>query len=116
MPSHDENEFAGPDRRKPAEVRLTQETIDYMTLLFQQAVAEGIKSAVTEDMAARVIAAGLTALQRQATEHAGRVVMGGIVGLARKGALFMLLGGLFYAIGGWSALAKLAKFLFSAAV
>lgn len=116
MPSHEENEFAGSDRRKPAEVRLTQETIDYMTLLFQQAVAEGIKSAVTEDMAARVIAAGLTALQRQATEHAGRVVMGGILGLARKGALFILLGGLFYAIGGWSALAKLAKFLFSAAV
>ncbi len=98
MPTYEDNDdYSGPNRRKSAEVRLTQETIDYMTLLFQQAVAEGIKSAVTEDMAARVIAAGLTALQRQATEHAGRVVMGGIVGLARIQRVFVQL----QAFGGW---------------
>lgn len=113
---HEEGSHMGPDRRKPAEVRLTQETIDYMTLLFQQAVSEGIRSAVTEEMAAKVMAAAITALQRQATERAGRAVMGGLLGLASKGTVFLLLGGLVYAVGGWSALAKLAKFLFSAGV
>lgn len=116
MSMHEDGNHTGLDRRKPAEVRLTQETIDYMTLLFQQAVAEGIKSAVTEDMAAKVIAAAVTALQRQATQHAGRVVVGGIVGLVRKGAVFVLLGGLVYALGGWGALSKLAKVLFSVGV
>ena len=114
MPAHDDtDDFKGPERSKPAEVRLTQETIDYMTLLVQQAVSEGIKGAMTEDTAQRFWSAGLTTLQKQATQHAGRMVLGGISGLLRKGAVFVLLGGLVYALGGWGALAKLAKVLFS---
>ena len=101
------------DRRKPAEVRLTQDTIDYMTLLVQQSVTEGIKGAMSEETAQRFWAAGIATLQKQATDRAGRMVLGGLVGLVSKGALFLLLGGLVYAIGGWSALAKLAKVMFS---
>jgi len=114
MPTHDDtDEFKGQERRKPAEVRLTQETIDYMTRLVQQSVTEGIKGAMTEETAQRFWTTGLTTLQRQATQHAGRMVLGGLSGLLRRGAVFVLLGGLVYALGGWGALAKLAKVLFS---
>jgi len=52
-------------------------------------------------------------LQRQATDHAGRFVLGGSWGLVRNAGMFLTLGGIVYAIGGWSALAGLAKTLFS---
>ncbi|ADV01254.1 hypothetical protein [Alicycliphilus denitrificans] len=110
MPVHDDSH----DRRRPAEVRLTQETIDYMTLLVQQAVSEGIKGAMTEETAQQFWGAGIAVLQRQATHHAGRMVMSGITGLLRRGAVFVVLGGIVYALGGWTALAKMAKVLFTA--
>lgn len=114
MPLHEDSN----DRRSPAEVRLTQETIDYMTELVQQAVrqavSEGIKGAITEDTAARFWSAGMQALQRQATHRAGRMVLGGLAGMLSRGAMFLLLGGIVYAVGGWALLAKLAKALFSA--
>lgn len=114
MPTHDDtDDFKGPERRKPAEVRLQQETIDYMRQMMQEAVADAIKGAMTEETAARFWAAGLTVLQRQATQHAGRMVLGGLSGLLRKGAIFVVLGGVVYAVGGWGLLAKLAKLLFS---
>lgn len=102
-----------PDRRKtPAEVRLTDETIAYMEERIAAAVGSGIKSAMTEDTAAAFWAAGLSVLQKQATQHAGRFVLGGLVGVVRKLGLFLTLGGIVYAMGGWSALAALFKVLF----
>ena len=102
-----------PDRRRgPAEVRLTDETIAYMEERIAAAVGSGIKSAMTEDTAAAFWAAGLSVLQKQATQHAGRFVLGGLVGVVRKLGLFLTLGGIVYAMGGWSALAALFKILF----
>lgn len=103
-----------PERRKPvAEVRLTDETIAYLEERIAAAVGNGIKTAITEETAVAFWSAGLAALQKQATQHAGRFVLGGIWGLARKASLFFLLGGIVYAIGGWAALAALAKTIFS---
>ena len=99
--------------RRATEVRLTDETIQYLEDRIASAVGTGIKSAMTEDTAAAFWAAGLTVLQRQATDHAGRFVLGGLWGLARKASLFLMLGGIVYALGGWSALAALAKAIFS---
>lgn len=99
--------------RRATEVRLTDETIQYLEDRIASAVGTGIKNAMTEDTAAAFWAAGLTVLQRQATDHAGRFVLGGLWGLARKAGLFLMLGGIVYALGGWSALAALAKAIFS---
>lgn len=101
------------ERRKPvAEVRLTDETIAYLEERIAAAVGNGIKAAITEDTAVAFWSAGLAALQKQATQHAGRFVLGGIWGLLRKASLFFLLGGIVYAVGGWAALAALAKTIF----
>ena len=101
------------ERRKPvAEVRLTDETIAYLEERIAAAVGNGIKTAITEDTAVAFWSAGLAALQKQATQHAGRFVLGGLWGLARKASLFFMLGGIVYAVGGWAALAALAKTIF----
>lgn len=101
------------ERRKPvAEVRLTDETIAYLEERIAAAVGNGIKTAITEDTAVAFWSAGLAALQKQATQHAGRFVLGGIWGLLRKASLFFMLGGVVYAVGGWAALAALAKTIF----
>lgn len=101
------------ERRKPvAEVRLADETIAYLEERIAAAVGDGIKTAITEDTAVAFWSAGLAALQKQATQHAGRFVLGGIWGLLRKASLFFLLGGIVYAVGGWAALAALAKTIF----
>lgn len=99
-------------RPAPAEVRLTDETIAYLEQRIAAAVGTGLKSAVTEETAAAFWAAGLSVLQKQATQHAGRFVLGGLLGVVRKLGLFLTLGGIVYALGGWSALAALFKVLF----
>ena len=96
-----------------AEVRLTDETIQYLREQMKTAVSEGIASAINEETAEAFWSAGLTVLQKQAQQHAGRFVIGGLWGLARKLGLFLMLGGIVYAVGGWSALAGLAKTIFS---
>lgn len=100
------------ERRRPAEVRLTDETIEYLETRIAAAVEKGIKWSMTEDTAAAFWVAGLNVLQEQASEHAGRFVLGGLWGLLRKASLFMMLGGIVYAIGGWSAMAALFKAIF----
>lgn len=106
------HEFAERRRNPPAEVRLTDETIEYMETRIASAVQSGINNAMTEGTAATFWAAGLHVLQKQASEHAGRFVIGGIWSLMRKASLFMMLGGLVYALGGWAALAALFKAIF----
>ena len=107
--------YTGPERRTPApaEVRLTEDTGEWLEQKMAAAVREGIKGAMTEETAAAFWAAGLEVLQKQATQHAGRFVLGGLWGLARKASLFIALGSIVYAIGGWNALATLFKTLFT---
>ena len=107
--------FKGPERRRnrPAEVRLTDETIDYIEAKMRNAVADAIKDVVTEETARKFWGAGLTLLQKQATNHAGRFVLGGLWGLVRKVSLFITVGGLVYAVGGWALLATFFKAVFS---
>ena len=99
--------------RRAAEVRLTDETITYLESRITAAVSKGIKGAMTEDTATAFWLAGLNALQHHATEHAGRFVLGGLWGLMRRATVFVLLGGAVYALGGWGALAALAKAMFA---
>lgn len=106
----------GAERRQPdepAEVRLTDETIRYLEERFASAVTEGITKAITEEAATKFWSAGLSALQKQAAAHTGRFVLGSIWVLVRKVGLFLLVGGLVYAFGGWSALSALFKTMFT---
>lgn len=95
------------------EVRLREETLDHMQSMMRDAVREGVRELLTEETMNQFWSSGFQQLQKQATQQAGRVVLGGLVGLLRKAGLFLLLGGIVYAVGGWSALATLAKALFS---
>lgn len=110
--------YPGAERRaqRPAEVRLTDETIDYIEAKMQRAVEQALQKALTEETARAFWAAGLGVLRSQATQQAGRMVLGGLRGLLGRGAMFLLLGSIVYAIGGWALLAKLAKALFSTGV
>lgn len=98
---------------KVEEVRLREETLAHLKEVMRDAVREGVRDLVTEETIAAFWAGGLGMLQKQATEHAGRFVLGGLWGLARKASLFLALGGIVYALGGWSALAALFKAMFS---
>jgi len=110
------SDWGGEERRnkpwKAAEVRLTDETIQYLEEKFANAVREGIAAAITEDTAEKFWGAGLTVLQKQAAAHTGRFVIGSLWGVVRRIAFFLLIGGLVYAFGGWGALAALFKALF----
>jgi hypothetical protein len=105
--------------RKPVEVRLTDETISYLDQRIADAVRVGIsqalQEALTKDTAQKFWSAGFEMLQEQASVHAGRFVVGGLWGLIRKASMFLVLGGVVYAIGGWAGLAKLWHILFGAA-
>lgn len=99
---------------KPAEVRLTDETISYLKEEISSAVRIGIQSAINEETAAAFWKAGFNVLQDQATRHAGRFVIGGLAGIFKKIGLFLFLGTVVYTMGGWAALAKLWHVLWSA--
>lgn len=101
-------------QEKPiAEVRLTNETIEYLEQKMAKAVKDGLQSVLNEQTAEAFWAAGFNVLQRNATQHAGRFVIGGLWGITRKLSTFVLLGGIVYALGGWNALAGFFKLLFS---
>ena len=100
-------------KEKPVEVRLTDETIDYLEQRLAGAMVKAMRESMTEEVAREFWGAGVKVLREQATEHTGRFVLGGLSGLARRVGTFLLLGGVVYAIGGWAALAKLWQALAS---
>ena len=106
------SEHSEQPQAEAAQVSLTESALQEISERVSTAVREGIKGAMTEENAAAFWAAGLAVLQKQATQHAGRFVLGGLWGMARKASLFFMLGGIVYALGGWAALAALAKTIF----
>jgi uncharacterized membrane protein required for colicin V production len=82
--------------RPPQEVRLRQETIDHLTEKMSEAVASGIAKAVAD-------------IQAQATQRVGGFVLGGLAGLAQRISVFIVLGGVVYAFGGWDAIGSFFK-------
>lgn len=110
-----ENNREQPPAGQAIEVRLTAETIAYLNEQVRLSVAEGISDAMTKENAKAFWAAGLEVLRDEAEDHAGRFVIGGLWGLARKLSMFLFLGGIVYALGGWTALARLWSLLFHGA-
>ena len=97
----------------PQEVRLTDATIEYLEEKMAKAVRDGIREGISDGTAEAFWAAGFKVLQKQAADHTGRFVLGGLWGLVRRISVFLALGGVIYALGGWSALATFGKAIFS---
>lgn len=75
------------------------------------AVAEGISAAMTDANAQKFVRAMLLEAQTLATEKTGEMVGGAVIALLKRTALFLVLGSIVYAVGGWTSLAALIKFL-----
>lgn len=100
------------ERRSTDTVNLNAETLQKISEQMAAAVADGIKAAITEDTAQAFWSAGLAVLQKSATQHAGRFVVGGLLAMLRKIGTFLVLGGIFYTVGGWAGLALLFNGIF----
>jgi len=99
-------------RATPPEVRLDDATVRAIEERIASAVSKAVRDSITEETATAFWTAGFDALQRHATQHAGRFVIGGLFSVAKRMGLFLTLGGLVYAVGGWTALSTLFKALF----
>jgi len=99
--------------RNRMQVDLAQETIAVIRHEIRDCVKEVITDALSEGNAEKFWAVGLTMLRRQTAEKTGTFVGGMAMALLRRGIIFMILGGVVYAIGGWTALAALWKSLAS---
>lgn len=102
--------YEGEERREAAVVRLSEVDMDDLVAKIAEsnaaAISDALSKTMSEETALRFWMAGIRALQEHAAEHTGRWLLGGVWAIAQKLMLFMLLGGVVYAIGGWSALAK----------
>lgn len=107
-----------PPEKHPQEVRLTDETIDYLKEIMRdtvkEAVGAGINDALNKETAKQFWTAGLEVLQEQAMKQTGRLVFGGIGGLLKN--LFWLaiaIVGVFW-IFGWTGVTAFLKSAFAA--
>jgi len=91
------------------ETRLLLE--DMVEKRMRSAVADGIATAMTHENARLFMRSLLAEAQQLATEKTGQVVGSAVMALVKRGILFVFLGSIVYALGGWSALAALLKFL-----
>ena len=103
------HQSVGRSRREGA--MLADETISMLRSEIRMAINEGIQDQLTEENFAKFWDVGLRSLQNQAAQRTGLIVGGLLAGMLKKGALFVILGGIVYAVGGWTALAALFKAL-----
>lgn len=92
-----QEQYTGPERRQPNLV--TAQAI-------QQAVAEGIRQAVSDPA---VWEAAGQAMHRQATQAAGGWLLGGVGAVARRIGWVLLIAWGVYSLGGWTALVAFIK-------
>ena len=91
------------EQRGCPEVRLSDETIEYLERRIASAVAEALEHAIQPDTIERFWASGFALLAKQAREGAGDFVIGG-VRRALRTALWVGFGALIlYSAGGWAA-------------
>jgi len=73
----------------------------------KQAVADGLREVLEDDDAmATFWAAAFRQLQAQAQQETGRILLGGLGAVLRKGLMFTALGLIVYSLGGWAGLVK----------
>lgn len=78
------------------------------------AVAEGVSAAMTDENAARFVRAVIAETQKMATLKAGEMAGSAIKALLGRTLLFVFVGSIVYAWGGWAALAAMGKWVMAA--
>ena len=87
-------------------------TEDKMRAAISEAVSDGIRDVMTDPEAlGRFWDAAFEQIQSRAQIHTGRFLLSGLSTIARRAMMFLALGLLVYALGGWSALVKLWQVL-----
>lgn len=80
----------------------------------RDAIAEGVTiglahTAMDEDLFDSIVERTATAFRRSATRASGRILVDGVVAMAKRAGWFAVLGILVYSIGGWAAVAAIWK-------
>lgn len=102
-----------PHPHRPAEVRLTNETVEYLRDHMRDAVTHGLRSALCDQDALRLFwASAFESLRAQATEKTGRAVLDSLFGFVSRLLMFLVLGSIVFKFGGWDALAAWSKSVF----
>lgn len=74
------------------------------------AVADGVKSALSDpETVTKFWDGAFEVLNRHASQKTGELVLGGLKGLLKRGAIFLVVGLVVYNVGGWAALVALWK-------
>lgn len=82
----------------------------------REAVASGIREVLSDkEIVADFWSGAFEQLQESAQRHTGRILLGSLGAVAKRVGLFVTLGLIVYAIGGWSAIVKLWHALTSGA-
>ena len=108
-----------PEAEAKPEVRLADETMEYLHRQMRKAVREGIADAlhqaITPERAREFFAVGVEVLREEASKHTGRFVLDGLMAAAKR--LFWI--GLFvlavYSFGGWTLVKTVAAAIFGKA-
>lgn len=101
------------------EVRLADETMEYLHRQMREAVRDGIADAlhqaITPERAREFFVVGVEVLREEASKHTGRFVLDGLMAAAKR--LFWI--GLFvlavYSFGGWSMVKTMIGAIFGGA-
>jgi hypothetical protein len=91
-------------------LRLTeiQTAIETQAQQTREAMPEALRKIVTDEEAMdQFWGAAFSSLQAAAQKHTGRLLFSGLKAVLAKATLFVTLGLIVYAIGGWTALVKL---------
>lgn len=105
-----------PEAEAKPEVRLADETMEYLHRQMRKAVREGIADAlhqaITLERAREFFVVGVEVLREEASKHTGQFVLDALMAAAKR--LFWI--GLFvlavYSFGGWSLVKTLAAAIF----
>jgi hypothetical protein len=76
----------------------------------RQAVAEGVRDALNDPATTDMFCANvLASMQKRAAHQTGRMLLGGLIGIAKRALAFLALGLILYNIGGWALIVKTYK-------
>lgn len=93
-------------------VTLSEESMAQLALMIEKKVDQSLEKKLNEQTAEIFWNAGLKMLRREAGDRALKVGWWGFKQLAGKALLFVVVGWLVYAVGGWEGLTRLLKLLF----
>lgn len=108
-PSSAEDKFLDRMKQTQPEVRLSQETIDYLEQKMRAAVVDGgremIKELAKPEMAQAFFGAFFDVMRQQAAQKTGSIVLGGLGKVASRFFWFAAIGLSLIWFGDWKALA-----------